>query len=183
MQYNRRLPGSRYQSSSSMETPSAVTESFRYWSWRNKKQNFIIGCLYSERPVFTVMMRVNSSSLGHAVMQLSSHWLGDQIVTHKNDLANFGQSLDNAPFGICMKSPDHDFQKLLVICWIICQCESLCLFKSNTLGLTGAIREVLIKMTRNQNAIIVEIIGNGSDRAWIKAHLDSTEERWHVFKN
>jgi len=37
--------------------------------------------------------------------------------------------------------------------------------KSNTLGLTGAIREVLIKMTRNQSAIIVEIIGNGSDRA------------------
>jgi len=82
----------------------------------DKKQNFIIGCLYSEQPVFTVMMRVNSSSLGHAVIQLSSHWHGDQMVTHENDLANFGQSLDNAPFGICLKSPDHDFQKLLVIC-------------------------------------------------------------------
>ena len=39
------------------------------------------------------------------------------------------------------------------------------------------------KMTGDQSVVIVEIIGNGSDRARIKARLNSTEERRHLFKS
>jgi len=43
----------------------------------SRKQSFIIGRLYSKRPIFTVTMRVKSSSPGwHAVIWLSSYWLG-----------------------------------------------------------------------------------------------------------
>ena len=87
---------------SSTTVPPSVTESLDSSAliMTGRKQSFIIDRLYSERPVFTVTIRVVIGMTCHDLIEFPlARW--SQRVMYEDD---FGQSLDNVPFWALLKS-------------------------------------------------------------------------------